>query len=66
VRAVLLSLLLTAGIAQLIGAAFGWPVSELYIIVSIAVAGLGDKWLDVLESIKTRLQTMITTGGTKP
>jgi hypothetical protein len=66
VRAVLLSLLLTAGIAKLIGDAFGWPVSEMYIIVSIAIAGLGDKWLDVLDSIKTRLQTMITTGGTKP
>lgn len=65
-RSVLLSLLLTAGIAKLISDAFGWPVSEMYIIVSISIAGLGDRWLDVLDSIKTRVQTMITTGGTKP
>lgn len=66
-RSVLLSLLLTAGIAKLIGDAFGWPVSEMYIIVSISIAGLGDRWLDVLDSIKTRIQTMVTNGGgTKP
>jgi hypothetical protein len=65
-RSVLLSLLLTAGIAKLVADTFGWPVSEMYIIVSISIAGLGDRWLDVLDSIKTRVQTMITTGGTKP
>lgn len=65
-RAILLSVLLTAAVAGLLSETFGWQVSEMYIVVSIAIAGMGDRWLDVLESIKTRIQTMITTGGTKP
>jgi len=62
-RSVLLSVLLTAAVAGMVSQAFGWQVSEMYIIVSIAIAGMGDKWLDILESIKTRIQTMITSGG---
>lgn len=56
-RSILLSVLVTASIARLLSDTFGWDVQELYVIVSIAVAGLGDKWLEIFNSLKEALMT---------
>lgn len=59
-RSILLSLLLTAAVTELLGAWFHWEVSELYIIVAIGIAALGDKWLEIIDTLKTSIQTALT------
>lgn len=59
-RSILLSLLLTVAVSELLAGAFGWHLSELYIVVSIGIAALGDKWLEIIDTLKTSIQTAIT------
>ena len=58
-RSILLSLLLTVAVSELLAGAFGWHLSELYIVVSIGIAALGDKWLEIIDTLKTAIQTAI-------
>jgi len=53
----MLSVLLTASISHLLSEGFGWHQEELYIIVSIAIAALGDRWIDIFNSLKEALMT---------
>lgn len=64
-RCLLTALVLTAFIAGIIGPWLGFQVTEMYVVVAFTIAALGDKWLDILETIKTKLQSLITNGGTK-
>ena len=57
IRAILLSLLLTTAVAHLLYAAFGWQQDELYVVVSIAIAALGDRWIDILNALKEAIMT---------
>ena len=65
VRCLMTALVLTAFIAGIIGPWFGVEVTEMYVVVAFVIAALGDKWLDILDTIKTKLQSLITNGGTK-
>lgn len=66
-RCVFTALVLTAVIAGVIGLRFDVPVTEAYVVVSFVIGMLGNRWQDVIETIKTRLQTLISTaGGPKP
>lgn len=56
-RSIMLSVLLTASISHLLSEGFGWHQEELYIIVSIAIAALGDRWIDIFNSLKEALMT---------
>lgn len=60
VRSILLSLLMTAGASHLLSESFGWNADELYIFVSFGIAALGDKWLEIIETLKTTIQTAVT------
>lgn len=56
-RAVLLSVLLTSAVSHLLADSFGWHLDELYIIVSIGIAALGDRWLDIFNALRDALMT---------
>jgi len=56
-RAILLSVLMTAAVAHLMSEYFGWDLEELYVIVSISIAALGDKWLEIMNSLKDAVMT---------
>ncbi len=56
-RAILLSVLLTSAVSHLLADSFGWHLDELYIIVSIAIAALGDRWIDIFNALKEALMT---------
>ncbi len=60
VRSILLALLMTAGAARLLGNTMGWDVNELYVFVSFGIAALGDKWLEIIDTLKTALQNVIS------
>ncbi len=62
-RCVVTSVLLTALVAGWIGPLLGVPVTEFYSLVSLSIAALGNKWLDIIESLKIRVQGAISTGG---
>jgi hypothetical protein len=64
-RCVLTAVVLTALIANVIGPWFGIEVIEVYVVVSFVIGMLGNKWLEVIESIKLRLQALISTSGDK-
>ena len=64
-RCLITSLVLTAFIAGIIGPWLGMEVTEIYVVVAFAIAALGDKWLEIFDSIKVRIQTAITSSGTK-
>lgn len=65
IRVIMLSALLTVAVSELLHTAFGWGVSELYVVVSISIAAMGDKWLGVIESLSEALKTAMT-GMFKP
>ena len=65
-RCVITAVVLTALIAQLVGPYIGLPVGEAYAVVSFLIGALGNKWQDIFEAIKTRIQGAITTTGSKP
>lgn len=56
-RSILLSVLLTAAVSHMLSEVFGWDISELYIVVSISIAALGDKWLEILNALKEAIMT---------
>jgi len=60
VRVVMLSLLMTVAVSELISHAFSWQVSEMYVVVSIGIAAMGDKWLTVIESLSTAIKTAVS------
>lgn len=65
IRVIMLSVLLTVAVSELLHTAFGWGVSELYVVVSISIAAMGDKWLGVIESLSEAIKTAMT-GMFKP
>lgn len=64
-RCVLTAVVLTALIAGVVGPWFGLPVTEVYAVVAFVIGMMGNRWQDVIESIKTRLQGLISTAGPK-
>ena len=58
-RAILLSVLMTGAVSHLLSDAFGWQSDELLIIVSIGIAALGDRWIDIFNSLKEAIMTGI-------
>jgi hypothetical protein len=59
-RCVLTAVLLTALIAQVLGARFGIQVTELYAGVSLVIGAMGNRWQDVIDSVRDRLRMIIT------
>ena len=59
-RSILLSLLLTAAVSELLAGAVGLHLSELYIVVLFGISALGDKGLEIIDTIKTSIQPAIT------
>ena len=59
IRVISLSVFMTVAVSELLSHAFGWEVSELYIVVSIGIAAMGDKWLAVIESLSDAIKTAI-------
>jgi hypothetical protein len=59
-RSIMTALVLTAFISGVIGPWLGVDTTEIYVVVSFVIAALGDKWLDILDTIKTKIQTAIT------
>lgn len=64
-RCVITAVVLTSLIAGIIGPWLGMSVTEVYAVVSFVIGMLGNKWQDVIESIKNRLQALISTAGGK-
>lgn len=65
-RCIVTAIVLTALIATVVGPWFGVAVTEAYVVVAFVIGALGNKWVEVIETIKTRLQTLISSAGPKP
>lgn len=64
-RCVITAIVLTAFIARFLGPYLSFAEGESYSIVSFIIGALGNRWQDIFDAIKTRLATLITTGGPK-
>lgn len=64
-RCLVTAIVLTAMIASLLGPWLGIDVLEVYVVVAFVIGALGNKWLEIIDSIKTRLSNIII-GGNKP
>lgn len=64
-RCLITSIVLTAFVATLLSAYVPFEAVELYVVVAFVISALGDKWLEIFDSIKQRLQAMILNGGNK-
>lgn len=62
-RCITTAIVLTALIAGVIGPWFNLPVTEVYAAVAFAIGALGNRWQDIIDSLKTRLQGVIATGS---
>jgi len=62
-RCVITAVVLTALIAGAVGPWIHIPVTEAYAVVAFVIGMLGNKWQDIIESIKQRLQTLISSAG---
>ena len=60
IRVIMLSVLMTVAVSELIHTAFGWAVSELYVVVSISISAMGNRWLAVIESLSEAIKTAMT------
>lgn len=66
-RCVMTAVVLTAIISGLVGPFFNVAVTEAYAVVAFVIGALGNKWLEIFDTIKTRLQSLISSsGGAKP
>jgi len=65
-RCIVTAIVLTALIATVVGPWFGVAVTEAYVVVAFVIGALGNKWVEVIDTIKTRLQTLISSAGPKP
>ena len=64
-RCVLTAIVLTSLIAGMVGPWFGMAVTEAYAFVAFGIGAMGNRWQDVIESVKNRLQALISTAGGK-
>lgn len=64
-RCVVTAIVLTAVIAGFTGPLLGVSVSEAYAVVAFVIGAMGNRWQDVIESVKTRLQSLISSTGGK-
>ena len=64
-RCVVTAIVLTAMIAGLLGPWLGVNTMETYAAVAFIIGALGNKWLEIIEAIKTRMSNVII-GGNKP
>lgn len=58
-RSILVALLMTAGAAHFLSDVMGWAVDELYVFVSFGISALGDKWIEIIDTLKTAIQNML-------
>ncbi len=65
-RCVVTAIVLTALIAGFTAPYIGVSVTEAYALVAFVIGALGNKWMDIIDTIKTRLQSLISTTGGKP
>ena len=66
-RCIATAVVLTAAVAGAVEARFDIKVNEAYAVVSFVIGMLGNRWQDIIESVKTRMQALISTaGGPKP
>lgn len=64
-RCLITSIVLTAFCAKLLSDYVPFEAVELYVIVAFVISALGDKWLEIFDSIKQRVQALILNGGGK-
>ena len=64
-RCLVTAIVLTAMIAGLLGPWLGIDTLETYAAVAFAIGALGNKWIEIIDSIKQRIQSVIT-GGARP
>lgn len=62
-RCVITAIVLTALIAGAVGPWIHIPVTEAYAVVAFVIGMLGNRWQDIIESIKLRLQAFISNAG---
>lgn len=59
-RCVLTAIVLTAVIAGLVGPYIKLHGVEAYAVVAFAIGALGNKWLEIFDTLKTRIQGAIS------
>ena len=64
-RCVVTAIVLTAMIAGLLGPWLGVSTMETYAAVAFIIGALGNKWMEIIEAIKTRMSNVII-GVNKP
>jgi hypothetical protein len=64
-RCLVTAIVLTAMIAGLLGPWLGVDTLEVYVVVAFTIGALGNKWIEIIDAVKTRMQNMII-GGSRP
>ena len=64
-RCLVTAIVLTAMIAGLLGPWLGVDTLEVYVVVAFVIGALGNKWVEIIDAVKTRMQNMII-GGSRP
>ena len=65
-RCVFTAIVLTALIAGIAAPWLNVTAPEAYALVAFSIGALGNKWQDIIEAIKNRLASLISTTGGKP
>ena len=64
-RCMVTAVVLTAMIAGLLGPWLGVNTLEVYVVVAFVIGALGNKWIEIIDAVKTRMQNIIV-GGSRP
>ena len=62
-RCVVTAIALTSVIAGIVSTWLGTAPSEAVAIVAFAIGALGNKWLEIIDALKTRLASLVSTGA---
>ena len=62
-RCVLTAVVLTSIVAQTVGAWLHTPPSEAVAVVAFCIGALGNKWLEIIDALKTRIAGLVSTGA---
>lgn len=65
-RCVITAVVLTALIATAAAPWLGVTAPEAYALVSFVIGAMGNRWQDIIEAMKARLASLISTTGGKP
>lgn len=62
-RCIVTAVVLTSIVAQTVGAWLNTAPNEAVAVVAFAIGALGNRWIEIIDALKTRIAGLVSTGA---